>query len=266
MHTNIIKIEIVKWKNMAVCKCLLLLLCIAVCNPVLAQEVIFKRNVKEQIQRTFNDSSGPNGSVFVHSFLGAGVIIPANYSDSAAIKENGQSSNFLLGTRYKFKLNETFAVGFEVVYNHYKFQIKQTDSLNIFSPGKKNDSQKLKLNTLGVGPYVRINFGHRGNTLGKYLDLCADGGFVFGSALVAKNKVSAADGNGGEVVRTTVRKLDYVSKLQAYVGARFGINHFEVFGRYRASNLFKPSDNFYSAGVVPELPRFILGFTVVLPN
>ncbi len=247
-------------------KWMVALVCTMAINHALAQEVIFNRNVKEQIQRTFNDSSGPNGALYVHSFLGAGTIVPINLSDSAAIKENGQSNTWFLGTRYKFKLNETFALGFDVVYAHYKYQIKQTDSLNIFSPNKKNDSQKLNLNTIGVSPFVRINFGHRGNTLGKYLDLFADGNYVFGSALIAKNKVNAADGNGGEVMRNTVRKLDYVSKLQAYVGARFGVNHFEIFGRYRASNMFKHSDNFYSIGVAPELPRYVIGFAILLPN
>lgn len=232
-----------------------------------AQEVIFERDVKKQIERTYNDSAGPNGAVFSHQYYNYGIILPANENDSAAIRDNMQSNYWSYGVRTKFKLNETFALGFDVFYMHQRYRIQQSDSINIFSLGYRNDVQKLKFNTLGLGLYLRINFGKRGNVLGKYLDMGADMNYVFSERLFAKNEVDIA-GNGAsdEVVRTIYKKLDYTSNLQGFATVRFGVNYFAFIARYRFTDMFVRSDEFYPIGKIPELPRISVGVEIVLPT
>ncbi len=237
----------------------LLAICLITTLNFIAQKVVLERNVTRQMERTYQDSSGPNGNWFAHSIWGVGLILPINQNDSAAIKENSQSNIFYYGGRGKVKLNNTFSIGFDLFYMHQRYQIKQSDSINIFSLGLKNNSQKLNFNSVGLGGYVRINFGKRGNIIGRYLDIGADINYVFSERLFAKNKVDAATNGGADIVKTSYTHLDYTKQHQGFGMLRFGVNNICLFTRFRVTDLFVHSNNFYSVGKVPELPLVTVG-------
>ncbi len=229
-----------------------------------AQRVIFKKDVVEQLQRVYQDSTGPNGKTFSHSFIGLGMIIPVNESDSAAVTENGKSNQFSCGFREKFKLNNTFALNLEIIYVHQKFNIRQDEKSNIFSPGIINDVQKFNTNSIGLGGALRINYGKRGNIMGRYVDLGGDIGYVFSNRIYTRNKVDAAANGGAEKIKSSLHNLDFVNPLIYFAQVRFGFNHFAFYARYRVNDQFKRSDNFYAIGTVPELPRLAIGLEIAL--
>ncbi|MFN0032302.1 MAG: hypothetical protein ACKVOR_09100 [Flavobacteriales bacterium] len=251
-------------KQLGICT-LLMMACAS--NKIAAQKVMMKRNVTRQIEETYLDSSGPNGRVYVMNYYGYGIILPMNDRDSAAITDNAKSNIFTYGVKAKFKLNNTFALCTDIIYMHQRYKIAQHDSLNIFSPGFKNDVQKLNFNTFGLGAHLRINFGKRGNALGKYLDLGADMHYVFAERLFTKNKITASGTGADEIVqRTTLKKLDYTGNLQGFANVHFGINIFQLFARYRLTDMFVRSDSFYSIGRIPELPRLCVGVEILIPT
>ncbi|MFM9983890.1 MAG: outer membrane beta-barrel protein [Flavobacteriales bacterium] len=247
-----------------VCISITLGLVVFPCLQSIAQRVIFKKDVIEQVKRVYEDSTGPNGKIFCHAFLGLGMIIPVNESDSAAISENGKSNQFYFGFREKFKLNNTFALNLELIYIHQKFHIRQDEKINIFSPGIIQDVQKFNTNSIGLGGSLRINYGKRGNVIGRYIDLGGDFGYVFSNRIYTRNKVAASTNGGAEKIKSSLHKLDFVNPLIYFVNARIGFNHFAFFARYRVNDQFKKSDNFYAIGLVPELPRISIGLEIAL--
>lgn len=241
------------------------MLCLALAlSDSSAQRVIFKRDVEEQIRRVYQDSTGPNGNYFAHSFIGLGMIVPVNTSDSTAITENGRSNQFYAGFREKIKFNKTFALTIDLLYVHQKFNIRQDEQINIFSPGKINDVQKFNTNSIGLGGGLRINYGKRGNVMGRYIEVGGDIGYVFANRLFTRNRVDAATNNGAEKIKLSYNNLDYVRPLMYSANLRAGFNHFVFFARYRVNDQFKRSDHFYPIGTLPELPRICIGLEIAL--
>lgn len=233
-------------------------------SEALAQQVIFKRDVVEQMRRVYGDSTGPNAKFFNHAFIGMSMIVPINESDSAAITENGKSNQLCFGYRNKFKINKNLAINLELLYLHQKYQIKQDERLNIFSPGVINDAQKFNTNSIGLGLSFRINYGKRGNILGRYFDFGGDINYVFANRLLTRNKVDPALNNGAEKVKSALHNLDYVNPLLYNLCFRVGYDHLALFARYRFSDQFIRSDYFYPGGKLPELPRISIGLEIAL--
>ena len=223
-----------------------------------AQRVVMHKDVRTQLLRNSDNEYGPNTRHFFSTFVSYGVIMPVNESDSVAVRENGSSNVFSGGWRYKRRLAEHFGIGLDVLYMHQSFRIKQDADKNIFSPGFQNDLQKLSFNTIGLGSYARLNIGKRGNTIGKYIDLGGDAHYVFSDRLLTKNTVSPSTNNGAHQAKTSLQKLDYVAPAQLFILARIGYNGIALAGRYRFSDIFKTSGDFYGGQKLPELPRIMV--------
>jgi len=224
----------------------------------IGQQPVLEKNVREQLKRN-DDNWGPNTQHFLSGQLGYGIILPINTNDSMAIRDNQSSNHWHLGWRYKLKLNNTFALGMDVQYQRQQFRIKQNKTLSIFSEGVEYDKQRLIFNAAGLGTYLRLNFGKRGNRLGHYLDVAGEMNYVFASRLKSQKKVDATQNNGSEKVTLIQSDLNYTRSIQSFAVIRSGWDKIAIFAKYRFSDIFIRSNDFYQNQPIPELPIITVG-------
>lgn len=224
----------------------------------LSQEPVLEKDVREQLKRNASDW-GPNTRHFWSDHIGFGVILPINRNDSMSIRDGMQSKHIHIGWRYKLKLNSTFSLGADIAYQRQQYRIAQSKDKSIFSGGKEFENQKLIFNGIGGGFFFRINFDKRGNRLGRYLDLAGEMNYIFAEKLSSKEKTDPAVSGGSEVVITNQTNLDYTKEIQAFGVVRFGWDRIAIFGKYRLSDIFNRSENFYQNQTIPELPLISVG-------
>jgi hypothetical protein len=227
-----------------------ILILLLTCYSVYAysQEIVFSQNVKSD---TVRPTQGPNLKNYKHMFLGIGF--PLTTADEVAYTKAGSSLTVDYGIRYKRRLNNTFAVGFDVAVIWAAYKIKQETGKSI-PDTIINKRAKFKVNSLTPDLYLRINVGRRGNYIGKYLDLGGYGSWNWKKAYVIQNK----DDND-QMVKVSTSRLSYMENFSYGLLARIGVNRLSVAAKYRLSDLFK--DQVYS-----ELPRFSVGVEFALPK
>jgi hypothetical protein len=212
-----------------------------------AQQVMLSEDVA--IDSTIS-KRGPNRKHYTHSFMSLGSAVDPGSAGAKVVQP--KLDYFSFGIRYKRRLAEHFAVGFDMAYGVEDYRLKQ-------EAGKKlpdtllNSRERMIFNNFTTGLYMRFNFGKRGNQLGKYLDLGGYGNIVFGHTHFLKNK--QADGS---TIRSRITGLNYYQLLNYGLSARVGFNKFILFGQYRVSNMFYGDKN------LPELPRILAGLQFVL--
>lgn len=199
---------------------------------------------------TISPSSGPNRSNFSQFYISYGIPI-ADVHTGAEIY-TGRSFDFDFGYRYKRKIGNVYALGFEIFYKVQDFNMKQ-DSGKIVPDTILHDKERLRFNNLGVGIYNRFNFGKRGDVVGNFLDIGAYGSWTYRLAHITKDELP-----NGNKVRTHTRGLDYYEPLNYGLVVRLGFNRFVFYGTYRLSDLFKPKHNY------PELPFISAGIQLGL--
>lgn len=227
-------------------KIFLLLFISIILSSVYGQSVLLHKEVEDTVIVKF----GPNHKNFIHSYFGVGVI--AGEPDSAGSSiETGKSVNILLGFRYKLRLTNWLAIGYEVAYNSYSYRLLQDSSKTI--PDKVlHDKEKLIFGDLGAGLYMRLNYGRRGNRIGNFVDFGGYGDWVLSGRNFTKDKIKS----NGNVVETNITHLTYFNRYNYGVIARLGFNRYVFYGTYRLSDLFKESFSY------SELPRITVGLQI----
>jgi len=231
----------------------LLILLVFTSLAINAQDVVFER---KNASDTVRPSTGPNRRHYVYPFITAGFIAQPGF-DGAKVKM-GHLGQWGVGFRYKYKLSRTFALGFDLSYSVSDYELKK-DASKAVPDTILYDEQRLIFNNFELGVYFRINFGRRGNILGKYLDLGAYADAVarhtYFTRLTLPENGSAL---GGSVVKSRSTESNYYQKLNYGIQARIGVNRWAIYGQYRLSDMFYSSYNFQ------ELPRLTLGLQLVL--
>ena len=224
-------------------------------NIAFSQTVLLEQDVnKDSIPPTF----GPNLKHYGHMYVGLGWVLGQSDSAGADII-TGSSTDFVVGYRYKRKLSNFYALGFDVNYGVTSFNLKQ-DSSKILPNQILHDKEKLNTNQLGLILYNRFNFGKRGNYLGRFLDLGAYGNWTFNVKHIYKDRHSIANSANASATKVINSGLLYTNPINYGVQARIGFNRYVFYGSYRLSDQFK--SNF----IYPELPRIIVGFQIGLPG
>ena len=223
------------------------LVLVCICAYAYPQKIVFSQDVKSD---TVRPTKGPNLKNYTHVFLGFGF--PLFTGEALNYTKPGASMIVDYGIRYKRRLNNTFALGFDLSVNWAAFKIKQDDGKSI-PDSTINKKEKFQVNSLSPDIYIRINAGRRGNYIGKFLDLGAFGSWNWEKAHKTQNKNAA-----GELVKTTTLRLTYVEDFSYGVLARIGMNRFALAVKYRLSNLFTKSSGF------AEVPRFSAGLEIGL--
>ncbi|MFN4233977.1 MAG: hypothetical protein ACK4IK_04155 [Bacteroidia bacterium] len=235
-------------------KSIILLISISVSSFLMAQNPVFEETVPQRLE---DDKKGPNQKSFLHAFMGYGLILGATEGAGAAINY-GKSGAWNIGLRYKRKLSNFYAVGYELFYTVSTFSIKQ-DSFKIFPNSFLHVRENFRTNELGISLYNRFNFGKRGSRTGNFIDIGGYGTWVVGASHNFYDNFTVANNANASNTTVTNKGLIYVSDFNYGANARLGFNRLVFFGNYRISNLFNGKIAAY-----PELPRLIVGIQISL--
>jgi hypothetical protein len=207
------------------------------------QKQIIHQNLK---QDTLKVKSGPNSKKFTHAYLIVGGIVP----DSKIIDPTF-SHEFGFGWLKKRKLNNVFSLGFDLAFSYRNYRIKDT-SFYALPVGADLVKERLYTRNLQLKPWLRINIGKRGNSLGKYIDLGAFGEWSFARTHYYKfeNLKGTPQGVKGEYL---LKKHDWFLPFNYGAMVRIGMNKWSLFGMYRVSDMFKKNIFFN------EMPRITAG-------
>ena len=226
-------------KTTSILACLLIL-----SVSVFAQEEILE--MKPAVD-TIEPVKGPNRKHFVHPFMSFGMCVDAG--ETGAQVKQPRVDQFSFGIRYKRRIAEHFAWGWDLAYNVNDFSLKQ-NLIKTTPDTILYDRQRMIFNNAQAGLYMRINYGKRGNTLGKYIDLAGYVDAVFAHTLFTKKH---SNDKYNSIERTRRSGLGYFQRLNYGVQVRFGFKKVIIYGQYRLSDMFYKPENF------AELPRIIAG-------
>lgn len=228
----------------------LLLLMITLFNHGQAQTVLL--NV-DRATDSIPSKIGPNLKRYIYPFMKFGFVLGPD-EQGARIKY-GSSVEFAIGFRTKYKIGSVYSLGWELQYNYTAFKLNQ-DSLKKAPNSFQNKKERIDFSAIRLGFFNRFNFDpSRGNTMGKYLDLCIAGEWNYGRQNVIKNELP-----DGSMITSVIRKQPYYTDLNAYAEARLGLGRLSLYANYRFTELFRPRFDF------PEFPRMILGIELSLGN
>ncbi|MFH2141843.1 MAG: hypothetical protein ABIJ97_05440 [Bacteroidota bacterium] len=222
---------------------LLLILLFAVnCFP---QTVLLEEDVEGD---TIIQKNGPNLKRYGHLFLDYGLFADKPEGSGLDIMY-GNSSSFGAGYRYKYKITNFLAFGWDLHFSGWTFRIKQNDQ-KTFPDTILHKRERIGISNWGGEIYIRINYGKRGNQIGKFIDFAGYGNWVRGADHFTLDKLSTPNAVHAKIVRTTYSDLLYIEKYNYGVNFRLGFNRFVMGASYRLSDLILESFNTY-----PELPR-----------
>ncbi len=178
------------------------------------------------------------------------------------------SSNYAFSVFYQHKLADWYSYGFDFSFNFTGFQMTKKQEDKTFPDTIINNKESVSLTSFGVELYQRFNFfnKHRGEILGKYLDMGVYGNIHMSSTYYFRNIHDRHAANFFTKKNDVYfRSPDFLNKYDYGVTARIGINWFSVFARYRLSNLMKPAYQEYRLPDdygYPELPNLQAGIKV----
>ncbi len=193
---------------------------------------------------------GMNRKHYSHGFLGVLFAIGPSENSGADI-HYGRSRSIEYGYRYKRRFSNTFSIGSEIIARRHAFHIKQSDDKQV-PDNITRDKEKLVFLDAGLGLYTRVNFGQRGNYIGRFIDAGAYASWVFHSRHVFFLE------EGGLSTRVRVSGINYPADFAYGINVRLGFNNWLFKGSYQLSDHFKDS-----AGL-PELPKYSLGLEIGL--
>jgi hypothetical protein len=209
--------------------------------PARAQQVLLQTDVATD---TIPSRTGPNRRYFGHLY--AGYTLAAGPS-ALGVKYGFPSSELQLGGRLKRRLGSFLAFNTDLRYAYQRYGL-DTEASRTGPFGTGFDSQFFSYHQLQGEASLRLSPYHRrGNTVGRYLDLLAYGGWAF-----ATTYATTKPGPSGGKLEEVAHQPDYLARWQGGVGARLGSNSLALVGRYRLTEAVR------TAGV-PEPPRWQLG-------
>ena len=198
-------------------------------------------------QDTIISKKGPNRQYYGHLFLAAGAIFGNPDNEGGEIKQ-GNSLTLDAGYRYKLKINKFYSIGSDIAYKIKSYKLLQENG-KLVPDSLLHNKEKLSTDNLGIAVFNRFNFGRRGNTIGKFIDIGAYIDWVFNESHVSKDKFN------GKNYTVKVTGIDIINPFVYGFYAQIGSGKFILFGKYRYSNMFKGE-------ALPELPRINAGLQI----
>ncbi len=211
-------------------------------TQVNAQRIIIHEDVREREEVS---EYGPNRKHYIHTFVGWGFIA-GNPAGPGSEIIAGRSNSFEAGARYKRKLTHNFSFGIEVSYARNSFHIKQS-SEKTFPDRRLYNSQVLILSNLSSGIYKRINYGRRGNYIGKFTDIGINSNWVY------RNRITSINYDKHVEIKETISGHDFINTSIYNAFIRVGFNNLVFKGSYRLNDIFE-SGSWYD-----ELPKYYIG-------
>jgi len=220
----------------------LTVLCFAV-NQSFGQTVLLE---VDRSTDSIAPTRGPNLKKFSYGFLYFGFVAGEDKPGAKIIY--GNSVDFGIGARKKYKISPLYSLGWELGSDTKIFKLKQSDG-KIFPDTILNNAERIEYSSLYISFFNRFNFDNkRGNFMGTFLDVGINGEWDLSITHIIKN--SLPDGSD---IQSTISGLPYVNRFNYNMFARLGRSHLSVYASYRLSKLFKSSYSF------PELPALTIG-------
>jgi hypothetical protein len=209
-----------------------------------AQQVLLQTDVAND---TIPNRTGPNRRYFGHLYVGYALAVGPS---ALGVKRGATSSELQIGGRLKQRLGPCFAFNTDLRYAYLRYGL-DPDAPRPAPFGTGFESQVVSYHQVQGEASLRLNPGRRrGNTVGRYLDLLAYGGWAF-----ATNYATEGPGPSGGRLEVVAHQPGYLARWQGGVGARLGSNAFALVGRYRLSEALRGPG-------LPEPPRWQLGIEV----
>jgi len=227
-------------------------------NILIGQTVILNEKPLEYNIKT--PSEGPNFRHFNHIYWSFSFIAPLQ--NEYEIETNiGKSYIINLGWRYKFRITEILAVGTAVNLHKTSFNITQNNAKQVPNI-VQHTKEKIQTNNLGTEVFIRINFGKRGNIIGKFIDFASYINYAFSAEHKFQDPMSGTAPYYAGISDVTLSDLSYIEKINYGLTVRIGLNRWVLTSSYRLSNLLT---NEYIAEVGNyEFPRLSVGFEMGL--
>lgn len=214
-----------------------------------AQRVLLREDVADDTIRT---TFGPNRAYYNHAYLSYGLVAGPAERAGAEVRY-GRSAEVQLGVRNKWRVARQVALGLDLRYARPVYYLAQ-NAQKVVPNAAQHRREYLALPQLQTEAFLRLNYGRRGNAIGRYVDLLGWGGWVISSV----HHYEDAPAAGAKKVDVAERGLAYVNRWTYGTGLRLGSSRYALVGRYRLSDVFRPA---YRAQY-PELPRWVLGLEV----
>lgn len=210
-----------------------------------SQTVILERNVT---QDTTVSNFGPNRRHYLTVFYGLDTYAGIDQNGLEGVFNSSFGVNF--GLRYKLQYSEHIANVFDLSYHWQSYGFNRKANV-VFPDSLKPNHESFNFHLLCLSAFFRINYGHRGENIGKYIDVGATGGWIMADSYSMNN----IDENGKRFNKQTFEP-SYVRDFVSFVNLKAGFNGFAVTAQYRLDNFFKPAS--YTP-VTYELPRLRAG-------
>lgn len=215
-----------------------------------AQQVLVQANVANDTVKT---AFGPNRRWFGHSYVALGLAVgPAE--TGAKLRYGLPSAEVRVGGRLKLRLSQSVALCGDLAYAFLRYELAQ-EAGKLVPASALHLRENLALHQLATGIALRLNYGRRGNVMGRYLDLLAGGSWAVGT----RHTTEDVPMPGIDAVATTESGLPYLRRFGSCAGARLGFDRYALVARYRLSPAFA---NGYTDW--PDLPRWVVGIEVGL--
>lgn len=223
-------------------KGLLVALLFCTCLGAQGQRVVISEDLRT---RDEVPEFGMNRKHYRHFYTGFHFAAGESDGPGARIRY-GRSWAFDYGMRYKRRFNNTFSAGYDAALKRTAFFIRQEEGKLVPDPFI-HDREKLVFLTGELGLYKRVNYGRRGDHMGRFIDVGAYGAWHFNVRHVT------FDTSGNERIRTRRVGMEYPEPLGYGLLARIGFNNVVLKGTYRLSDMFREDSG------LPDLPRFTVG-------
>lgn len=218
-----------------------------------SQKVLLESNVKAD---SVTPSFGRNRQNYVHLFFDYSFYLGREDEDGGRINY-GLSRTITEGFRYKAKVSNYYAAGFDFFFSQYNYDLEQVAGKKI-QDTTFHDHEKLVFENMGLSIYSRINFGKRGDRIGNFFDVAVYGNWTYSVRHVSKDTYNLTIGQNATDVKVVKTGLPYTENYNYGIAARLGFNRIAFTFTYRLSNLFKNSYGY------PELPRYTAGLQIGL--
>ena len=213
-----------------------------------AQQVLVQANVANDTLKT---TFGPNRRWFGHGYVALGLAVgPAE--TGAKLRYGFSSAEARVGGRLKLRLSQSVALCGDLAYAYLRYELAQEAGKRVPAP-TLHLRENLALHQLATEVALRLNYGRRGNVVGRYLDLLAGGSWAAGT----RHTTEDVPAPGINSFATTESGLPYLRRFGGSVGGRLGFDRYALVARYRLSPAFASG-----YGAWPELPRWVVGIEV----
>lgn len=221
-----------------------------------AQSILMEEDIRKY--DIYKPRKGPNLRNFTHLYMNYGLIVEIpDYSEAETETKLGSSHTLAVGYRYKLKLTDIIAFGYDISYSYYSYYLKQTEQ-KTFPNTILHSSEKIRFSNIGFEAYLRLNINkRRGNYVGNYLDIGGYANWMYQAKHIYHDKEQLNQLYHANNKKVVLKDLQYTKSLNYGIKCRIGFNRFAIFGTYRLSDLIKPE---YKTTIDKfELPQFAIG-------